>query len=202
MHQVGGVTEHLPFGTFLACIQREVSMTRSLLCITSIFFTGLVTAKADTVSVGTQIQVRPDAEIRVDKWDRGRIYYGHVARDVTARNGVIAIPRGSNVELIIRQRGPNRLAIDIESVTVNGRRYVMDSSGPQFRTRDYENGAGLVGSIVGAVTGVTTDGNSIVVPRDSVLSFQTQAPLHIVDWPDPGYERDRCHYHRDPDWYR
>ena len=43
----------------------------------------------------------------------------------------------------------------------------MDSSGPQFRTRDYENGGGLVGSIVGAVTGVTTEGNSIIVPPNT-----------------------------------
>ena len=177
-------------------------MTRSLLCITSILFTGLVTAKADTVPAGMQIQVRPDSEIRVDKWDRGRIYYGHVAQDVKARDGDMAIPRGSNVELIIRQRGPNRMAIDIESITVNGRRYVLDSTGPQFRTHEYENGGGLVGSIVGVITGVTTEGNSIIVPPDSILSFQTQAPLHIVDWQDPGYERERNHYHRDPDWYR
>jgi len=89
-------------------------------------------SRADTVLAGTQIQVRPDTEIHVSKWDRGRIYTGHVSRDIPAADGDVAIPRGSNVELIVRQLGPERMAIDIESVTVNGRRYVLDSSGPQF----------------------------------------------------------------------
>ena len=86
----GSQHSSMPFGTFLACNEPEVSMTRSLLCLTSILFTGFVAAKADIVSAGTQIQVRPDTEIRVDKWDRGRIYYGHIARDVTARDGDLA----------------------------------------------------------------------------------------------------------------
>jgi hypothetical protein len=176
---------------------------RTLLALTSTILIGLqFTAKADTVPAGTQIQVRPDSQIRVNKWDRGRIYRGHVAQDVTARDGDLAIPRGSDVELIVRQTGPNRMAIDIESLTVNGHRYVLDSSGPQFHTHDYETGGGLVGSIVGAVTGVRTEGDEIIVPAESTLTFQMRAPLHLVGWQDPGYERGGYHYHRDPDWYR
>ena len=67
---------------------------RTLLALTSTILIGLqFTAKADTVPAGTQIQVRPDSQIRVNKWDRGRIYRGHVAQDVTARDGDLAIPR-------------------------------------------------------------------------------------------------------------
>src|SRR5436305_8862353 len=132
---------------------------RSLLCLTSSVFILLpIAAQADTVLAGTQIQVRPDSEIHVSKWDQGRIYTGQVARDVTAADGDLAIPRGSSVELIVRQVGPERMAIDIESVTVNGRRYVLDSSGPQFHTQEYESGGGLIGAIVGAVSGVRTEG--------------------------------------------
>jgi hypothetical protein len=125
-----------------------------------------------------------------------------VARDVVAADGDVAIPRGSDVELIVRQIGPERMSIDIESVTVNGRRYVLDSSGPRFNTREYENGEGLLGQIVGAISGVRAEGGEIFVPADSTLTFQTRAPLHVVDWRDPGYERDGHHYHRDNDWYR
>ena len=71
------------------------------------------TARADTVPAGTQIQVRPDSEIKVSKWDRGRIYTGHVERDVRAADGDVTIPRGSNVELIVRQVGPERMAIRV-----------------------------------------------------------------------------------------
>jgi hypothetical protein len=176
---------------------------RSLLCLTSTVFIALpLSARVDTVLEGTQIQVRPDSQIQVSKWDRGRIYTGHVERDVRAADGDVAIPRGSNVELIVRQTGPDRMAIDLESVTVNGRRYALDSSGPRFHTGEYENGEGLIGAIVGAVAGVRTEGGEIFVPADSVLSFQTRAPLRVVNWHDPGYERDGHHYHRDNDWYR
>ena len=176
---------------------------RGLLCLaSSVFIAMSITARADTVLEGTQIQVRPDSEIKVSKWDRGRIYTGHVARDVRAADGDVAIPRDSYVELIVRQVGPERMAIDLESVTVNGRRYVLDSSGPRFRTSEYENGGGLVGAIVGAIAGVHAEGGEIFVPAGSELSFQTRAPLHVVDWKDPGYERDGHHYHRDHDWYR
>jgi hypothetical protein len=176
---------------------------RNLLCLTSSIFIAMqFTARADTVLAGTQIQVRPDSEIKVSKWDRGRIYTGHVERDVRAGDGDVAIPRGSTVELIVRQVAPERMAIDLESVTVNGRRYVLDSSGPSFHTREYENGGGLVGAIVGAVAGIRTEGGEIFVPAESVLSFQTKAPLRVVEWQDPGYDRDGHHYHRDNDWYR
>jgi len=176
---------------------------RTLLCLTpTIFIAMQITSRADTVLAGTQIQVRPDNQIEVSKWDKGRIYPGHVERDVVARDGDVAIPRGSTVELIVRQVGPERMALDLESVTVSGRRYVMDSSGPSFHTPEYENGGGLVGAIVGAIAGVRAEGNEVVIPANSVLTFQTRAPLRVVEWQDPGYEREGYHYHREHDWYR
>jgi hypothetical protein len=157
----------------------------------------------DTVPDGTSIEVRTEGPISVSKWDRGRIYVGRVARDVMDRNGNVAVPRGSHVEMIVRQIGDDRMALDFESMTVNGRRYTVDTSGPQFHTnRDYDRGAGLVGNIVGAIAGVDTQGAQIRVPADSILTFRLQQPLRIVDWQDPGYDRDGQHYHRDHDWYR
>lgn len=50
-------------------------------------------ASADTVLPGTEITVRADQPIDVSRWDRGRIYPAHVARDVVARDGGVAIPR-------------------------------------------------------------------------------------------------------------
>ena len=177
-------------------------MRRLLWLSTSVFLAMQFAAKADTVSAGTQIQVRPDDEISVSHWDRGRIYPGHVSRDVAARDGDVAIPRGSYAELIVREVGPDRMVLDLESITVNGRRYVLDTTGPQFDTHAYANGGGVVGAIVGAISGMRTEGDQILVPPNSTLTFETRAPLHVVDWQDPGYDRDGRHYHRDPDWYR
>jgi len=165
-------------------------------------------ALADTILPGTQITVRADQLIEVHSWDRGRIYPAHVARDVIARDGDVAIPRGASAELIVRQTGPGQMALDLESVTVNGMRYAMDTTGPQFNMPrgEYENGGGLLGDIVGAISGgqvqVETRGNELRVPADAIITFRLQEPLHVVGWNDPGYDRDRYHYHRDGDWYR
>ena len=163
-----------------------------------------VAAWADFVPAGTEIPVRADQPITVARWERGRIYPGHVSRDVRGRTGDIAIPRGSYAELIVRQVGPNQLALDLESVTVNGRRYVMDTSGPQFNANRgaYDNGAGIVGSIVGALTGVQVNGSAIQVPAGSEMRFHLDQGLRVVDWGDPGYMERGYHYHREHDWYR
>ena len=84
----------------------------------------------------------------------------------------------------------------------------MDTTGPEFRTpnQDYENGAGLLGNIIGAISGgqvqVETRGNEIRVPEGATIRFQLREPLHVVGWGDPGYRQDQYHYHRQGDWYR
>lgn len=96
------------------------------------------------------------------------------------------------------------MALDVESVTVNGQRYVMDTNGPTYNLhrQDYDSGGGLVGSIVGAITGGEARGNEIRIPQGAVMTFQLQRPLRVVNWRDPGYDGDRNHYHRDSDWYK
>jgi hypothetical protein len=159
---------------------------------------------ADTVLPGTELEVRTHGPITVAKWERGRIYIGEIARDIHARDGDLAIPRGSRVEMIVRQRNPDQLTLDLESITVNGRRYAVDTSGPNFNMDrgDYDRGAGLIGNIVGAIAGGETQGSAVRVPDRSILHFRLQQPLRVVDWQDPGYDRDGSHYHRDNDWYR
>jgi hypothetical protein len=182
---------------------------RNLLWTAPAIFLGIqICASADTILPGTQIQIRTDQPIELHTWDRGRIFPARVARDVHAGDGDVAIPRGSYAELIVRQTGPDQLALDLESVTVNGNRYALDTNGPRYNMprEQYENGGGLLGNIVGALSGgqarVETNGREIVVPADTMITFQLREPLHTVGWSDPGYSRDRYHYHRDGDWYR
>ncbi|HEY7391865.1 MAG TPA: hypothetical protein VH640_25335 [Bryobacteraceae bacterium] len=109
--------------------------------------------------------------------------------------------------MIVRQVGPSQLALDLESITVEGRRYAMDATGPQFTMPEaqYNSGAGLIGNIIGAVTGnIEYEGNRIHVPAGSVLTFQLRQPLHVVNWADGGYDRNGYHYHHEEDhgWYR
>jgi hypothetical protein len=180
----------------------------SLLVIPALLACSGIAAFADTIPPGTRIEVRPDSSIDVAHWDRGRIYYGRVAQNITARDGDVAIPQGAQAELIVRETGPNQFVLDLESITVQGRRYAMDTTGPQFDThrRDYDEGRGVVGAIAGAIAGATGQyeprGEAIRVPAGAVLNFTLEQPLRTVDWQDPGYQRDQWHYHRDNDWYR
>jgi hypothetical protein len=73
---------------------------------------------------GTSIPVRTNEAIDVERRDN-RVYNGIVDQEVRGDNGHIAIPRGSNAELIVRVGPNNDLILDLESVVVNGQRYAI-----------------------------------------------------------------------------
>jgi hypothetical protein len=128
-----------------------------------ITFNGL--ARADEIVPGTEITVRTDENISLDKWDRGRIYPATVDRDVFASDGDMIIPRGSPAELIVRQVGPHELALDLDSVVIRGRRFVVNAPGEAVdaygragvgkneRTGKFVGGGAIAGSIIGAIAG-------------------------------------------------
>ena len=128
-----------------------------------LFFPGIT--RADQIVPGTEISVRTEEGIDMAKWDRGRIYPASVVRDVFAADGDLTIPRGSPAELVVRQVGPHELTLDLESITVNGRRYVVNAPGQPVdthtrpgvgeneRTGKYVGGGAIIGSIIGAIAG-------------------------------------------------
>jgi hypothetical protein len=124
----------------------------------------VVAAEVDTLAPGTEVEVRTNERIDVRKRDRGRIYRGELARDVRATNGDLAFSRGTPVELTIRQIGDHEMVIDLESILANGRRFVVDATGPEYkadrpgvggntRTAKYVGGGAIIGSIIGAIAG-------------------------------------------------
>ena len=143
---------------------------------------------------GTLIPVRTNDRIDVERSDN-RVYYGTVDQDVRGDNGHIAIPRGSNAELIVRVAPDNDLILDLESVVVNGKRYAVRSDANRIESQRDEN---LVGQIVGAISGGQVRGRAVRIPRDSVISFRLERPLEM-GVSDRGIDRDGYHYH---DWYR
>src|ERR1700680_1893445 len=104
-------------------------MKKSLMVIPGLFLAFQVSARADEIAPGTEITVRTNERIDLDRFDRGRIYPAVVDRDVRATDGDLVIPRGPPAELIVRQVGDHDLALDLESVTVNGHRYVVNAPG-------------------------------------------------------------------------
>src|SRR6266567_5521569 len=139
-------------------------MPKSLLLLAAMLL-GLQAKEVDTVAPGTEIMVRTDESIHLRDYDRGRIYRGELARDVYATDGDLAFPRGTRVELIVRDIGGREMAVDLESIIVNGRRFVVAASGTDYdtngrpgigenrRTAKYVGGGAVIGSIIGAIAG-------------------------------------------------
>jgi len=126
---------------------------------------GLAAQSSDTVPVGTSVTVRTNDTIDTRNPSDGRIFTGVVDRDVLDNSGRVAIPRGSNAELIVRNIGDHESTLDLESISVNGRRYIVSTSdesvtaerkdglGKNSRTGKYVGGGAAIGAIIGAIAG-------------------------------------------------
>jgi hypothetical protein len=138
------------------------------------------------IDAGTNITVRTNGRIHAERSD-GRIFTGVVEQDILDRQGGIIIPKGSDVELVVRRLSDNDFVLDIDSAIVNGDRYGIESEG----------GAGeVIGTIVGVITGlpVLTRGSVVDVPDESLLTFHLSKPLR-EGIPDKGYVSNGFHYH-------
>jgi hypothetical protein len=118
-----------------------------------------ICASAATILPDTEIVVRSDQPIDAHIWDEGRTYPAHVAQNVFAGNGDLAIPAGSSAELVVHESGPNQMALGLVSVTVNGALYTTDTGVSQLRKQ--KNGA--------------------LVPVYSTLKFRLAEPLRMFD---------------------
>ena len=145
------------------------------------------------IEPGTTITVRPNESIDVDRKDN-RVYHGIVDQDVRGENGRLAIPRGSQVELIVRVERDNDLILDLESVNVNGQRYAIQTGANRVESQRDNS---LIGAIVGAVNGGQVRGRAVRIPRDTLLTFRIDRPMEM-GVADRGIDREGHHYH---DWY-
>ena len=120
------------------------------------------------VSAGTEIQVRTDQAINVKDAGRvGETYSGSVANEVLDQNGRVAIPKGSRAEMRLVSTGSNSkdMTLDLDSVTVDGRRYKIQSEalnagsnqkqgvGANKRTGKFVGGGAVAGTLIGALAG-------------------------------------------------
>jgi hypothetical protein len=141
-------------------------MQKLLSGMTAILFAATFSyARTERLPAGTTIEVRTNERIEIKDSSDGRIFNGVVGRDVLDPDGNIAIPRGSNVELIVRNIGDHEMAVDLESVTVGGERYAVSSDdseisadrrqgvGKNKRTGEFVGGGAVIGTIIGAIAG-------------------------------------------------
>ena len=202
-------------------------MKQHMILKTALFIGTALTAFAQSgnIPVGTQIAVRTNDAIDVRNSSDGRIYSGVVDRDVRDANGNVAIPRGSNAELIVRNIASRNLALDLESVDVNGHRYVVSTNdvtrtgskqgvGENKRTAKYVGGGAVLGSIIGAIAGggkgaaigaavgAAGGAGTQVLTRGGSVRVPSESILTFrLDQPlnvgraDNGYTRSGHHYH-------
>ncbi len=169
-----------------------------------------------SLPAGALIPVRSEETIDAAIASQGQTYAAEVTRDVTDAGGAVVIPRGSNAQIIIRSavrggriKGQSDLVLDLDSVSVDGRRYRLDTQdmltkgragvGKNRRTAEFTGGGAVIGSIIGAIAGggrgaaigaaagagagagtqIVTRGKSIRIPAETVLTFKLESPLRV-----------------------
>jgi len=189
--------------------------------ITSIFALCLLAllpawaANSMTVPTGTQLSIRTNQGIDSKNSQVGQTFAAEVQEDVMGSNGEVLIPKGSPASLVLRNvsgggtTGSSELALDLESVTVNGQRYVVSTAdlqqsnnqgiGKNRRTGEMVGGGAALGTLLGAIAGggkgaaigavagaaaggttqVLTRGKEVRIPAETVLKFSLDKPLEL-----------------------
>jgi hypothetical protein len=130
-----------------------------------ILLVGAAVGQNIMVPAGTEVRVRTDQAIQTNAPSTNRFYGATVSQDVMDANGNVAIPKGSPAELAVRRgANANEVVLDLESVTVNGRRHSLmaasdtrsggkEGIGKNKRTGEYVGGGALAGTLIGAIAG-------------------------------------------------
>jgi hypothetical protein len=117
------------------------------------------------IPAGTDLLVRVDEAINSKTADEGRVYAAHLDQDLLDTNGNVAARRGDSAEVLVRQVISGKdLVLDLQSLTVNGRRYFVTADdydrmrkhkgfGLNQRTGALVGGGTILGSIIGALAG-------------------------------------------------
>jgi hypothetical protein len=176
-----------------------------------------VNAQNGVIPAGTEVQIRTNDNITADQQSVGRQYSAEIARDIVGDNGQMLIPRGSPAVLTVGKVSSgtlgvqsNEVALGLQSVTVNGRTYNVQSNdvqassdrgiGANKRTAVMTGGGAALGTLIGAIAGggkgaaigaavgaaggattqVLTRGHEVKVPAESVLTFKLDQPLSLM----------------------
>ncbi len=126
-----------------------------------------------TIPAGTDLQIRTNEAINATPDSSGRSYSAEIAQDVIGSNGSVLIPRGSPAQLTVGKisgggtlgTGSNQVALELQSVNVNGRTYQLATNsvqqqssndrglGANKRTAEMTGGGAVLGTVIGAIAG-------------------------------------------------
>jgi len=173
-------------------------------------------SRSTQIPEGTEVVVMNNENIDSSTASEGQTFSADVAENVVNNNGRVLIPKGSQAELVLRKAasqgtvsGSSELALDLQSVRVNGRRYTLSTAdveqknnagiGANKRTATMVGGGAVLGTLIGAIAGggkgaaigaatgaaagagaqVLTRGKSVKVPAESKLRFKLDQPLYM-----------------------
>lgn len=176
-----------------------------------------VTTRTYELPSGSEVSVRTNEPVDSATATEGQTFDAQVTRDAKDANGDVVIPRGSSARIVIKSaskgghfRGASDLVLDMQSVSIDGRRYIIDTAditqkgrsnvGINKRTGEFTGGGAALGAIIGAIAGggkgaaigagagagagaltqIITKGGSIKVPVESVLTFSLDKPLRVT----------------------
>ena len=138
---------------------------KTRIVLTLLLIVGLVgiCQAATVLGKGTKVKVRTDTTIPA-KPAVGKVYTASISEDVMDNAGQVAIPRGSQAQLVtVATEDKNDVVLDLRSVVVNGKKYNLtalttgqrsaDGLGANKRTAKYVGGGAAVGAVIGALLG-------------------------------------------------
>lgn len=170
----------------------------------------------ELLPAGTQLVILTNEAIDSKIAASNQLFSAQVDQDVIDSSNELIVPRGSPAQLIIRSvssggvTGSPEITLDIQSITVNGRRYNVTTAdltqkgsggiGANKRTAEMIGGGAVIGTIIGAIVGhgkgaaigaavgaaggagaqVLTKGKQVIIPAETVLKFRLDQDVTLA----------------------
>ncbi|HXM93797.1 MAG TPA: M48 family metallopeptidase [Candidatus Dormibacteraeota bacterium] len=170
----------------------------------------------EVLPAGTQLTVLTNETIDSRTASPNQRFSAQIQQDVVDNANELIVPKGSPAELIIRAvssggtTGSPEITLDLHSITVGGKRYLVSTSdvqqkgreglGANKRTAEMVGGGALVGTIIGAIVGhgkgaaigaavgaaggagaqVLTKGKEVIIPAETTLKFKLDQPVTLA----------------------
>jgi hypothetical protein len=171
--------------------------------------------RLETLPSGTQLTVRTAEDIDSSTAVVDQTFSAIVERDILGESDKVIIPAGSHAVLVVREissggtTGSPDMVLDLQSMTVSGRRYVVSTTdlrkdtgtgiGNNRRTAETVGGGAALGTIIGAIAGgakgaaigvlvgaaggagvqVLNKGKDVRVPAETLLTFTLNKPVSL-----------------------
>ena len=145
-----------------------------------------VNARRLEAPAGTELVVRTVETIDSRRVGADQLFAAIVEHEISDTSGHVIIPARSSAQLVIREvrsgngTGTPEMVLDIQSITVDGRRYALGMVAGAIENGRKTRATGLL--IGAADSAVTAQGSHVEVPAETVLRFLLDKPVTLRGW--------------------